>query len=100
MEYTCRQAYPGCPSLIDTKLLQKLRSLVGRQVEFRGHACVVIEILDTEKALVVRCVGRQSVIQGNQFGDATRRVQQSHTLSLFDEDDHLHTLIQGWLDQD
>ena len=101
MEYTCRQAESvGDSSVIEPKLLQQLRSLIGRRIEYRGYACVVIEILDTEKALVIRCEDRQPVIQGNQFGDATRRVQQSHTLSLFDDNDHLNMLIRGWLNHD
>ena len=85
---------------MDTKLLQQLRLLVGKTVEYRGHACHVIEVLDAENALVVRCEGGQRVIQSNQFGEATRRVQQCHTLPLFDENGTLNPVIGGWLAQD
>jgi len=41
--------------VIDPTLLQQLRLLVGKHVEYSGHACRVIEILDSEKAIVLRC---------------------------------------------
>ncbi|MEA2079948.1 MAG: hypothetical protein U9P00_08845, partial [Pseudomonadota bacterium] len=84
--------------LMDTKLLQQLRLLVGKPVEYRDHVCRIIEVLDSENALVVRCEGRRRVIQSNQFGEATRRVQQCYTLPLFDEDDKLNPVIGGWLE--
>ena len=83
---------------MDAQLLQQLRLLVGRHIEYRGHACQVIEILDSEKALVVRCEDKSRVIQGNQFGEATRRVQECHTLPLFDEHNVLNPVVKGWLD--
>lgn len=85
---------------MDTKLLQQLRLLVGKPVEYRGDACRIIEVLDSENALVVRCEGRQRIIQSNQFGEATRRVQQCHTLPLFDENDKLNPVIKAWLESD
>jgi len=84
--------------VIDTNLLKQLRRLVGKRVAYSGHACRVIEILDSEKSLVLRCEDRQPVIQGNQFGEATRRVQQCHTLHLFDETGELNPVITSWLD--
>ena len=83
---------------MDTKLLQQLRLLVGKPVEYHGHACRIIEVLDSENALVVRCEGSQRVIQSNQFGEATRRVQQCHTLPLLDENDKLNPAIEAWLE--
>ena len=84
--------------MMDTKLLQQLRLLIGRLVEYRGHVCRIIEVLDSENALVVSCEGMQRIIQSNQFGEATRRVQQTHTLPLFDENDTLNPVIGGWLE--
>ncbi len=83
--------------MIEATLLQRLRLLVGKRVEYSGHACRVIEILDSEKTLVLRCEDTQPVIQGNQFGEATRRVQQCRSLHLFDEDGTLNPVINGWL---
>jgi len=84
-------------AMIETTLLTQLRRLVGKRVEYCGHACRVIEILDSERALVLRCEDGQPVIQGNQYGEATRRVQQCHTLHVFDENGTLNPVIDGWL---
>jgi hypothetical protein len=83
--------------MIDAKLLQALRSLVGRDIEFKGHACRVIEILPSEKVMVIRCEDGQRVIQGNQFGEANRRVQQCHSVPLFDDGETLNPVIRRWL---
>lgn len=84
--------------MIDPSLLQQLRSLVGRRIEYAGGTCCIIEILDSEKSLVIQCEDTQRVIQGNQFGEATRRVQECHTLPLFDDTGQLHPVIAGWLE--
>jgi hypothetical protein len=78
-------------------LLQKLRALVGKSVEYSGHSCRIVEVLDSEHALVVRCEGKERVIQGNQFGEATRRVQEYHTLPLFDDNQQLNPVVRDWL---
>jgi len=83
--------------VIEAPLLQRLRLLVGKRVEYNGHACRVIEILDSEETMVLRGEDKPTVIQGNQFGEANRRVQQTHSLHLFDEDGVLNPLITGWL---
>ena len=83
--------------MIDTQLLQQLRALIGKPVEHDGRACCVIEVLDSEQLLVVRCEDNQTVIQGNQFGEAARRVQQCHTLPLFNAHGELDAVISGWL---
>jgi hypothetical protein len=83
---------------MQTKLLQQLRSLIGKAVDYRGQSCRIIEVLDTENALVIRCESRQAMIQHNQFGEATRRVQQCLTLSLFDDNDRLNPVIAEWLE--
>ena len=84
--------------MIKPDLLEQLRALVGQRVDYSGLCCRVVEVLDTEHALVVRCEGKERVIQGNQFGEANRRVQKYHTLPLFDETAQLNPLIRHWLD--
>lgn len=84
--------------MIDQTLMRQLHALLGRHVEYSGHTCQIIEILDSERSLVIRCEGKDRVIQGNQFGEATRRVQETHTLPLFDEGEHLNPVISNWLD--
>jgi len=83
---------------METELLQQLRTLVGRTLVYSGHSCQIIEILDSENALVLRCEDSERVIQGNQFGEATRRVKRCHTLPLFDEHQSLNPVIRAWLE--
>lgn len=84
---------------MDKLLLQHLRTLVGRSLTYGGHSCRIIEILERENALVLRCEDSERVIQGNQFGEATRRVSRCHTLPLFDGDNSLNPVIRTWLAQ-
>jgi hypothetical protein len=74
-----------------------LRALVGRQIEFRGRSCRVIEILAAEQVMVVRCEEGDRIIQGNQFGEANRRVRECHTVPLFDENEDLNPVIRRLL---
>jgi hypothetical protein len=82
---------------MDSQLLQQLRALVGRVLVYGGHSCRIVEILDGEDSLVLRCEDSERVIQGNQFGEATRRVKRHHTLALFDEHHNLNPVIRAWL---
>lgn len=83
---------------MEALLLQQLRTLVGRKLTYSGHSCQIIEILEQEKAVVLRCEDSERVIQGNQFGEATRRVQRCHTLPLFDQHQCLNPVIRAWLE--
>ena len=87
--------------MINDALKRQLRALVGRQVKYRGQACQIIEVLDSEQALVVQCSATDSPrsIQGNQFGEASRRVQTCHTLQLYDGDLQLNVEIVNWINQ-
>lgn len=83
---------------MDSQLLQRLRTLIGRTLTYSGHSCQIIEILERDNALVLRCEDSERVIQGNQFGEATRRVKRCHTLPLFDQHDSLNPVIRAWLE--
>ncbi|TCK18363.1 hypothetical protein DFR30_1641 [Thiogranum longum] len=87
--------------MIEEALKHRLRSLVGHKVEYCGQQCRVIEVLDSEQALVVQCMSQtvSAVIQGNQYGEATRRVQACHTIRLYDETNQLDPDIDHWLNQ-
>ena len=87
--------------MIDDVLKCQLRALIGCRVEYRGRVCQIIEVLDSEQALVVQCISTDSppAIQGNQFGEATRRVQTCHTVQLFDSTHKLNPEIATWLNQ-
>jgi hypothetical protein len=62
--------------------LSQLRALIGREVEFRGCSCTVIEVLEDGPALVLRANGGTAVIQSNLHGEPRRRVPETHTVSL------------------
>lgn len=83
---------------MEHRVLQQLRALIGRSLVYRGHSCRIVEILDSENALVLRCEDSERVIQGNQFGEATRRVESHHTLVVFDEHSNLNPVIKAWLE--
>lgn len=83
--------------VLEPLLLEQLRAMIGKPVEYRGAVCCIIEILHTECALVLECQDQQRLIQGNQYGEASRRVRPSHTLALFDDNGQLDPLIQRWL---
>jgi len=83
---------------METLLLEQLRTLIGRTLTYGGHRCQIIEILDHERALVLRCEDGDREIQGNQFGEATRRVRHCHTLPLFDNHQGLNPVIRAWLE--
>ncbi len=87
--------------MIEESLKHRLRGLVGQQVEYCGQQCRVIEVLDSEQALVVQCISHtaSTVIQGNQYGDATRRVPACHTIRLYDDENRLDPDVDRWLNQ-
>ena len=84
---------------MEARLLQQLRALIGRSLVYQGHSCRIVEILEPENALVLRCEDGAPVIQGNQFGEAARRVKRHHTVALFDEHRKLNPVISAWLEE-
>lgn len=67
----------------DVELNMRLRTLIGRRVVFQDAVCEVLEVLDDGPAIVLRRTGGDTVIQPNQYGDASRRVPQTHTIPVF-----------------
>lgn len=77
----------------------QLRQLIGRQLSLEGKTCQVIEVLEDGPSLVVECTEGDTRIQGNQFGDGARRVQQHHTVPVYSSIDReqLHPVFaQIW----
>lgn len=74
---------------------EQLRQLIGHQVQLQGRTCQVIEVLEDGPCLVVECMEGPSTIQGNQFGDGSRRVQQHHTVPVYSsvDRDQLHPVF-------
>ena len=69
----------------------RLRALIGTRLRVRGQSCRIIDVLEPELALVLQCDSGASVIQPNQYGDATRRVPRTLQLPvLTPEGNDLH----------
>lgn len=61
----------------------KLKTLLGRSLNYQGVPCQVIEILGQEQpALVLRDLRDHKVIQPNQYGDAGGWGPQLFTVAL------------------
>ena len=62
----------------------KLKTLLGRSLNYQGMSCRVIELLTGEEppALVLRASDNSKVIQPNQYGDAVGWAPQTFTVAL------------------
>jgi hypothetical protein len=72
--------------------LERLRACIGHEVVLDGERYRIVEVLnDTGPELVLRSESSSPVIQGNQHGEANRRVPRTRTLPVFSADsDHPH----------
>ena len=69
----------------------KLRGLIGSKVHHQGEDCTIIEVLEDELAVVLRCNDESNLVQPDQFGDPLRRVPATHTIPVLSSDgDELH----------
>lgn len=66
--------------------LLRLRACIGQELDFEGHHCRIIEILEDGPALVLACESAAAVIQPNQYGDANRRVTRTRTVPVLSAD--------------
>lgn len=66
-------------------LTEQLESLLGYKTRHQGQACVIHEILDDGRTLVLVCV-QQDNIQGDQYGNPRRRVPQTFSIPTIDDD--------------
>ena len=64
----------------------KLKTLLGRSLNYQGMSCRVIELLTGEEppALVLRASDNSKVIQPNQYGDAVGWAPQTFTVAVLD----------------
>lgn len=64
----------------------KLKTLLGRSLNYQGLPCQVIEILAREAppTLVLRASDNSKVIQPNQYGDAIGWAPQTFTVAVLD----------------
>lgn len=80
------------------ELLKELQKLVGRNVEYEGVHCQVIEVLAQGPEIVLEGLDADE-IQANQFGEAHRRVPKTYSIPLSSgTDDDLHPVMLALLD--
>lgn len=72
------------------ELLESLRSLIGRQVDWRGQRCEIIEVLVQGPVLVLRSVERARPIQGNHHGEAGQRAPETFEVNVLGTDGTPH----------
>lgn len=89
---------------------EDLRHIIGKQLNYKGHQCEVIEVLEDGPQLVLRNLdveleSQESIpsesrnpIQPNQFGEAHRRTPETFTIPAVDKNQRpiafLEKLIQ------
>lgn len=72
---------------INSALKQQLQGLIGHSVRHRGTPCRIIELLESEAALVLQADGERGALQDTQYGNPGRRVAEVFTIPLFDEEE-------------
>ena len=71
--------------------LERLRACIGREVVLDGERYLIVDVLnDTGPELVLSSETSSPVIQGNQHGEANRRVPRTRTLPVFSADSGHH----------
>lgn len=71
--------------MTDESKLCELRTTIGSVVDYKGHRCEIIEILEDGPYLVLRCIEDDNIIQPNQFGEAHRRAPETLTVPVFNK---------------
>ena len=67
-------------------LLNRLRTLVGRELRYQGLRCTLVEIIDQPPVLVLRPIGAEPVIQADKFGKPLRHAPPLFELPMFASD--------------
>jgi hypothetical protein len=72
-----------------------LRHIIGKQLNYKGHSCEIIEVLEDGPQLVLRNLDYNPIadeandgrnpIQPNQFGEAHRRTPETFTVPALDK---------------
>ena len=66
--------------------VENLRNLIGREVDYGGCCCQVIEILEDGPALILQHKESLTNIQPDQHGEAHRKVPSIITIPVLDHD--------------
>ena len=71
---------------IDRVVMQRLRKLIGRDCAYVGKACLIVDILADQGALVLEARERLPPIQGDQYGRAAYRSNELLQIPIFGSD--------------
>lgn len=74
-------------------------NLIGRTVIYNSCQFRIIDYIADDRALILRALKSQASIQIDQFGNATRRVQQTISVPVLSGDEQLLPEIIDWLEQ-
>jgi hypothetical protein len=76
--------------------LEQLRGMISVCVWHAGERYVVIEVLEDGPSLVLERERGSTIIQANQYGDASRRVRPTLTIPVLSPDKkQLHSSFLG-----
>ena len=67
--------------------VQRLRQLIGRDCRFYGRHCRIVEVLHSERRVVLEARDRDPPILRDQYGQAARRGYEHIEVPMFDSDD-------------
>lgn len=70
----------------DRGFLQRLRKLIGRDCEFLGKRCRLVEVLADEGVLILEAHERLPPIQTDQYGQAAYRANDLMQIPIFGRD--------------
>jgi hypothetical protein len=70
----------------DHTLFHRLRKLIGRRCRHLGQRCTVLEVLEDEGVLVLRCEEGPPPIQRDQFDQPLRRAAETLLIQVLDTD--------------
>ena len=82
-------------------MLKQLQRYIGNEITYNGKRCQLIEILESESSLVFSCVNEITNIQGDQHGNAHRKVHTTYTVACLSETHKdLHPTVKELLPDD
>lgn len=73
--------------------------LIGDTVSYHGCRYKVVDYLANEQSLILRSLQSEASIQINQFGNASRRVQQTISIPVFLSGEQLLPEVREWLER-
>jgi hypothetical protein len=69
-----------------TANVDRLRNLIGREVDYEGRRCTIIEVLEEGPHVILQHQEVNITIQPDQHGEAHRKVPRTITLPVIDSE--------------